>query len=397
MEKVKYSGECELKTRTASIAGESHPTLLRVAELCYEYDCNFPQSLRSRSEVFLLDNENMLMNHLKERGEFLIEQGEDNFCFIVQTFPLNMPLLTLRERVIDMSETLTDVGIIEQGAIAKRFERGEVVVVLWDDYVTLGVIACPDATDSSYEVIILDKHGACKQELAPASRVVKRSDWLQSWDLALVYKLKKTLFSICEDPSSKLYVKQWCDWEFFESHSDYEDNTTATWAMPIPNMFAKAILGIDIEISEEYDIDAGKWVDDRWHYRLPEDRFCQRRMLWGYKKGQAIEQKLLEDYPVGFWDWLQFNKPCSKKFLTIDKSLSIVGSYSEWLCRQMSPNHIINLSEHLAVMEELFANGDYPPEQKEKIEGAIKRGRLTLTKLKVPECFQPYGVVDNEQ
>ena len=59
MEKIKYSGECELKTRTAYQQGCFFPTMLRIQEVCYERNTDNHYSIKclTHYDYFIMDGE----------------------------------------------------------------------------------------------------------------------------------------------------------------------------------------------------------------------------------------------------------------------------------------------------------------------------------------------------
>lgn len=59
MEKVKYSGACKLKTRTAYQQGCFFPTMLRIQEVCYERNTDNHYSIKclTHYDYFIMDGE----------------------------------------------------------------------------------------------------------------------------------------------------------------------------------------------------------------------------------------------------------------------------------------------------------------------------------------------------
>ena len=101
MEKVKYSGECELKTRKAYQQGCLFPTMLRIQEVCYERntDKHYPVKHFTHHDYFIMDDEQRLERKLNERHNCLEEVDLHGLCHIVQTIPLYISSKPIRERV----------------------------------------------------------------------------------------------------------------------------------------------------------------------------------------------------------------------------------------------------------------------------------------------------------
>ena len=71
MEKVKYSGECELKTRTAYQQGCFFPTMLRIQEVCCERntDGHYPVRCFTHYDYFIMDESTSLVSTLNVNNQ----------------------------------------------------------------------------------------------------------------------------------------------------------------------------------------------------------------------------------------------------------------------------------------------------------------------------------------
>ena len=206
MEKVKYSGECELKTRTAYQQGCFFPTMLRIQEVCCEHktDGHYPVRCFTHYDYFIMDDEQRLKWELEERYENLGETNIHCLCHIVQTIPIGVSSKPIRERVYNFCKFISDYSEIDDESISKiqkQFIPGELVFVLKDDSLTIGVIITNSVDSMSYPMLMLDVDGECHEEQVPISRVLKYRDILEHIDVETVYKLKKQLYKLNDVPA----------------------------------------------------------------------------------------------------------------------------------------------------------------------------------------------------
>lgn len=195
MEKVKYSGECELKTRTAYQQGCFFPTMLRIQEVCCERntDGHYPVRCFTHYDYFIMDDEQRLERELYERYECLEEVDLHGLCHIVQTIPLYVSSKPIRERVYKFGRCISDYCEIEDESISeiqKQFIHGELVFVLKDDSLTVGVIRTNSVDSMSYQILVLGMDGECHEEQVSISRVLKYHDILEHIDIEAACKLK---------------------------------------------------------------------------------------------------------------------------------------------------------------------------------------------------------------
>ena len=402
MEKVKYSGECELKTRTAYQQGCFFPTMLRIQEVCCERnpDGHYPVRCFTHYDYFIMDDEQRLKRELEERYENLGETNIHYLCHIVQTIPIGVSSKPIRERVYNFGGSISDYSEIEDESIPevrKQFIRGELVFVLKDDSLTVGVIRTNSVDSISYPMLVLGMDGECHEEQVPISRVLEYRDILEHIDVETVYKLKKQLYKLNDVPADTK-IPIWLSWKFFETTCKAEEFGMMVYTLPIPCSHAVNILGKEVELSE-----------DGWHYRIARDESKDERMLWGYMNVpftfdnlpiHRVEKIIQSGFPIGFSRRL----PRLKKLITMDgkdKSIEyhrkyirrfLIG-YAEGI-RQMSQNNIDILAEQISWMEKLFANGEYLPEQKEEMQCTIEDGKRVLGQLKVIQSFSPYGILE---
>lgn len=402
MEKVKYSGECELKTRTAYQQGCFFPTMLRIQEVCCECntDGHYPVRCFTHYDYFIMDDEQRLKRELEERYENLGETNIHYLCHIVQTIPIGVSSKPIRERVYNFGRSISDYSEIEDESIPevrKQFIQGELVFVLKDDSLTVGIIRTNSVDSISYPMLVLGMDGECHEEQVPISRVLEYRDILEHIDIETVYKLKKQLYKLNDVPADTK-IPIWLSWKFFETTCKAEEFGMMVHTVPIPCSHAVNILGKEVELSE-----------DGWHYRIAGDESKDERMLWGYMNVpitfdnlpiHRIEKIIQSGFPIGFSRRL----PRLKKLITMDgkdKSIEyhrkyirrfLIG-YAEGI-RQMSQNNIDILAEQISWMEKLFANGEYLPEQKEEMQCTIEDGKRVLGQLKVIQSFSPYGILE---
>ena len=402
MEKVKYSGECELKTRTAYQQGCFFPTMLRIQEVCCERntDGHYPVRCFTHYDYFIMDDEQRLKRELEERYENLGETNIHYLCHIVQTIPIGVSSKPIRERVYNFGGSISDYSEIEDESIPevrKQFIRGELVFVLKDDSLTVGVIRTNSVDSISYPMLVLGMDGECHEEQVPISRVLEYRDILEHINVETVYKLKKQLYKLNDVPADTR-IPIWLSWKFFETTCKAEEFGMMVYTVPIPCSHAVNILGKEVELSE-----------DGWHYRIAGDENKDERMLWGYMNVpftfdnlpiHRVEKIIQSGFPIGFGRRL----PRLKKLITMDgkdKSIEyhrkyirrfLIG-YAEGI-RQMSQNNIDILAEQISWMEKLFANGEYLPEQKEEMQCTIEDGKRVLGQLKVIQSFSPYGILE---
>lgn len=401
MEKIKYSGECELKTRTAYQQGCFFPTMLRIQEVCCERntDGHYPVRCFTHYDYFIMDDEQRLKWELEERYENLGETNIHCLCHIVQTIPIGVSSKPIRERVYNFCKFISDYSEIEDESISKiqkQFIPGELVFVLKDDSLTIGVIITNSVDSMSYPMLVLDVDGECHEEQVPISRVLKYRDILEHIDVEDAYKLKKQLYNLNDAPAdSKIPI--WIDWRFFETTCKAEEFGMMVYTVPIPCSHAVNILGKEVELSE-----------DGWHYRIAGDESKVERMLWGYKNMltfdnlpiHRVEKIIQSGFPIGF----SWRLPRLKKLITMDGKDKSIEYHRKYIrrfligyadgIRQMSQNNIDILAEQISWMEKLFANGEYLPEQKKEMQCTIEDGNRVLGQLKVIQSFLPYGILE---
>ena len=401
MAKVKYSGECELKTRTAYQQGCFFPTMLRIQEVCCERntDGHYPVRCFTHYDYFIMDDEQRLKWELEERYENLGETNIHCLCHIVQTIPIGVSSKPIRERVYNFCKFISDYSEIDDESISKiqkQFIPGELVFVLKDDSLTIGVIITNSVNSMSYPMLVLDVDGECHEEQVPISRVLKYSDILEYIDVEAAYKLKKQLYNLNDAPADTK-IPMWLDWWFFETTCKAEEFGMMVYTVPIPCSHAANILGKEVELSE-----------DGWHYRIAGDECKEERMLWGYKNMltfdnlpiHRVEKIIQSGFPIGFSRRL----PRLKKLITMDGKDKSIEYHRKYIrrfligyadgIRQMSQNNIDILAEQISWMEKLFANGEYLPEQKEEMQCTIEDGKRVLGQLKVIQSFLPYGILE---
>lgn len=401
MEKIKYSGECELKTRTAYQQGCFFPTMLRIQEVCCERntDGHYPVRCFTHYDYFIMDDEQRLKWELEERYENLGETNIHCLCHIVQTIPIGVSSKPIRERVYNFCKFISDYSEIEDESISKvqkQFIPGELGFVLKDDSLTIGVVITNSVDSMSYPMLVLDVDGECHEEQVPISRVLKYRDILEHIDVEDAYKLKKQLYNLNDAPAdSKIPI--WLGWRFFETTCKAEEFGMMVYTVPIPCSHAANILGKEVELSE-----------DGWHYRIAGDESKEERMLWGYKNMltfdnlpiHRVEKIIQSGFPIGF----SWRLPRLKKLITMDGKDKSIEYHRKYIrrfligyadgIRQMSQNNIDILAEQISWMEKLFANGEYLPEQKEEMLCTIEDGKRVLGQLKVIQSFSPYGILE---
>ena len=400
MEKIKYSGECELKTRTAYQQGCFFPTMLRIQEVCCERntDGHYPVRCFTHYDYFIMDDEQRLKWELEERYENLGETNIHCLCHIVQTIPIGVSSKPIRERVYNFCKFISDYSEIEDESISiiqKQFIPSELVFVLKDDSLTIGVIITNSVDSMSYPMLMLDVDGECHEEQVPISRVLKYSDILEYIDVEAAYKLKKQLYNLNDAPADTK-IPMWLDWWFFETTCKAEEFGMMVYTVPIPCSHAANILGKEVELSE-----------DGWHYRIAGDECKEERMLWGYKNMltfdnlpiHRVEKIIQSGFPIGF----SWRLPRLKKLITMDGKDKSIEYHRKYIrrfligyadgIRQMSQNNIDILAEQISWMEKLFANGEYLPEQKKEMQCTIEDGKRVLGQLKVIHSFSPYGIL----
>ena len=113
-----------------------------------------------------------------------------------------------------------------------------------------------------------------------------------------------------------------------------------------------------------------------------------------------VEKIIQSGFPIGFSRRL----PRLKKLITMDGKDKSIEYHRKYIrrflighadgIRQMSQNNIDILAEQISWMEKLFANGEYLPEQKEKMQCTIEDGKRVLGQLKVIQSFSPYGILE---
>lgn len=401
MEKIKYSGECELKTRTAYQQGCFFPTMLRIQEVCCERntDGHYPVRCFTHYDYFIMDDEQRLKWELEERYENLGETNIHCLCHIVQTIPIGVSSKPIRERVYNFCKFISDYSEIEDESISKiqkRFIPGELVFVLKDDSLTIGVVITNSVDSMSYPMLVLDVDGECHEEQVPISRVLKYRDILEHIDVEAAYKLKEQLYKLNDAPADTK-IPIWIDWRFFETICKAEEFGMMVYTVPIPCSHVANILGKEVELSE-----------DGWHYRITGDESKEERMLWGYKNMltfdnlpiHRVEKIIQSGFPIGF----SWRLPRLKKLITMDGKDKSIEYHRKYIrrfllgyadgIRQMSQNNIDILAEQISWMKKLFANGEYLPEQKEEMQCTIEDGKRVLGQLKVIQSFSPYGILE---
>ena len=357
MEKIKYSGECELKTRTAYQQGCFFPTMLRIQEVCCERntDGHYPVRCFTHYDYFIMDDEQRLKWELEERYENLGETNIHCLCHIVQTIPIGVSSKPIRERVYNFCKFISDYSEIEDESISKiqkQFIPGELGFVLKDDSLTIGVVITNSVDSMSYPMLVLDVDGKCHEEQVPISRVLKYRDILEHIDVEDAYKQKKQLYNLNDAPAdSKIPI--WLDWRFFETTCKAEEFGMMVYTVPIPCSHAANILGKEVELSE-----------DGWYYRIAGDESKEERMLWGYKNIltfdnlpiHRVEKIIQSGFPIGF----SWRLPRLKKLITMDGKDKSIEYHRKYIrrfligyadgIRQMSQNNIDILAEQISWM-----------------------------------------------
>ena len=399
MEKAFYSGDCELKTRTVYQQGCYFPTMLHIQELCCKRvkEGHYPVMLYTNYDFFIMDDEQRLKSELEERYVCIGETDNHLLCHLVQTVPLFVCSKPIRERVYKGGEFISDYSTIDDEFISdnqKQFIPGELVFVLKEDSLTVGVITTCSVNSKSYQLLVIGADRECQEVLEPISRVLKYRDMLEHIDVATVYKLKKQLYQLNDAPTDAA-IPMWLGWNFIETTCKAEEFGMMVYTVPIPCIHANKILGKEIELS-----------NDGWHYRVVGDNSKEEKMLWGYMNKSVtndnmpfycIEKIIQDEFPIGFNGRLSrlknllFTNNCNNG-QSIEHRRAIINrfiiGYNEGI-RQMSQNNLDLLAEQISMMEEQFANGEYLPEQKENMQSTIENGKRIMGQLKIIKSFQP--------
>ena len=289
MEKAKYTKECELKTRTVYQQGCYFPTMLHIREICCESKPNglYPVKCYTNYDFYIMDNEQRLEQELEERFDCLGEIDTHYLCHIVQTIPLSLYIDSqpLRERVYNFrKKVIGEYSEIDGESIydnRDRFVQGELVFVLKEDSLTVGVVITNTIEDQTCKLWVIGNNGECYIEQVLVSRILKYRDILERIEVETAYKLKKQLYNL-DVPSVHTDQPIWFFWRFFETSSRVEEFGMQVYTVPIPNNQANKILCKDVLLS-----------DDGWHYSIVEDVNNTERMLWGY-----IDLPITFDKPI---------------------------------------------------------------------------------------------------
>lgn len=140
-----------------------------------------------------MDDEQRLERELYERYECLEEVDLHGLCHIVQTIPLYVSSKPIMERVYKFGRCISDYCEIEDESISeiqKQFIHGELVFVLKDDNLTVGVIRTNSVDSMSYQILVLGMDGECHEEQVSISQVLKYHDILEHIETACKLKNK---------------------------------------------------------------------------------------------------------------------------------------------------------------------------------------------------------------
>jgi hypothetical protein len=232
-----------------------------------------------------MDNEQRLEQELEERFDCLGEIDTHYLCHIVQTIPLYIDSQPLRERVYNfIKKVVGEYSEIDGESIydnRDRFVQGELVFVLKEDSLTVGVVITKTIEDQTCKLWVIGNNGECYIEQVLVSRILKYRDILEHIEVETAYKLKKKLYNL-DVPSVHTDQPIWFFWRFFETSSRVEEFGMQVYTVPIPNNQANKILCKDVLLS-----------DDGWHYSIVEDVNNTQRMLWGY-----IDLPITFDKPI---------------------------------------------------------------------------------------------------
>lgn len=403
MEKAKYTKECELKTRTVYQQGCYFPTMLHIQEICFESRPigQYPVKCYTNDDFYIMDDDQRLEQELEERFDCLGEIDTHYLCHIVQTIPLYIDSQPLRERVYNFrKKVIGEYSEIDGESIydnRDRFVQGELVFVLKEDSLTVGVVITNTIEDQTCKLWVIGDNRECYIEQVVVSRILKYRDILGHIKVETAYMLKKHLYNL-GNSSVGTDEPIWLYWRFFETSSHMEEFGMQVYTVPIPNNHAGKILCKDLVLS-----------DDGWHYRIVEDDNNAERMLWGYidlpitfdKPINRIERIVQEDFPIGF-NWkiqrLVSNGPISLKTLAFQHSKIMIDwfyhEYNKGL-RYMSQNHIDILARHINLIKEQLKEDEFQLEKVEAYQSIINKGKKVLGELKVIKSFRPYGMVDD--
>lgn len=201
MGKIKYIIK-EGEQRRRYIPGLYFPSILKIIEpeLQKNNENAYPIPLKCKTVQFIFNDEKRLKLELEELADFRYELNMGNsLCYIVQEIPMYCPLNPkeyIQERLYrgiylmggqyydkwanDDSEEKTcewyacegeDESIANEFAELHRCTKGEIVQIVKDDCLTLGIVI-DYSNDGSYDMWVWNDMQECVRERIPVSRVL---------------------------------------------------------------------------------------------------------------------------------------------------------------------------------------------------------------------------------
>lgn len=168
-------------------------------ELCTDSPKRYPMSIKCNLEEYMCNDEQRLQWRIEEYSEWRYEDNEDYaLCYIVQEIPMYYsirPGKYIQERIYrhsillggiyrdmwanpendnDISEWTACEG--EDEIIANKFaelhrcKKGEIVNIVYDDCLTIGIII--DYNDGIYDMWVWNEKQECSRDRIPVSRVI---------------------------------------------------------------------------------------------------------------------------------------------------------------------------------------------------------------------------------
>ena len=288
MRKIKFVVKDDNREeRLRYIPGYSFPSMFKIKkiELCTASENMYPIPIKCSFEELNCNDEQRLQWRIEEFGEWAYECEDYPLCYIVQEIPTYIPAKPsdkIQERLYRYSQLVGgqyyDSWAHENGnegtcewfacegedeIISKKFaelrkcKREEIVQVIRDEYLTLGIIE-DYCNDGCYNMWIWNEHKECSREKISSSRILYGHYMDHEWhafDDNIRNELKKKLIennTICE-------LRVFCRNER-ESKYPFDIYTVAKYFYPSFSLAKAAIPGLVKEYATKEWLNVYRYV-----------------------------------------------------------------------------------------------------------------------------------------
>lgn len=188
--------------RVRYVPGQYFSSLFRIREMefCSENE-RYPIPIRIKDEILIPNDEQRLVEYIELLDDYRYDCGmDDALCYIVQEIPMYWPIRNgdyIQERIYcygrlvggQYSKKWVNRGEYDDGThkwfacegededVAEKFAklhsciRGEVVYVVKDDSLTLGIVI-DDSGNGNYDMWLWNENQECSREQVSTSRVL---------------------------------------------------------------------------------------------------------------------------------------------------------------------------------------------------------------------------------